>query len=161
MPRLKKNKIVGSPPLYSVYKPAGIMGSTLQRLCMALDEYEAIKLADYQGLNHKDAAVEMEISRSTFTRLIEKARRKTAQFLIEGKELCIEGGRIHFRDNILRCLECGHMFNISMSKTVSRCPECHSENLLNLAGGFGHGRCCTEMADYEQDAAGDHKNNKQ
>ena len=155
MPRMKKNKIVSSPPLCSVFKPAGIMRSSLQQICLALDEYEAIKLADYQGKDHKDAALEMEISRSTFTRLIEKARRKTAQFLIEGKELCIEGGRIHFRDNIIRCHDCGHMFKINMSKSVSRCPACHSENLLNLAGGFGHGRCCAENEDQERDAGGD------
>lgn len=144
MPRSKKEKSVHSPPLFSVYKPAGIIRSALQRLPLALDEYEAIRLADYLGMDHAEAALEMGISRSTFSRLIEGARRKTARFLIEGKELCIEGGNIHFRGNIIRCHDCGHMFKIDIGQIVSQCPICHSENLLNLAGGFGHGRCCVD-----------------
>ncbi len=160
MPRLKKDKIVHSPPLFALYKPVGIMRSSLQRLCLTLDEYEAIRLADYLGMDHAEAALEMEISRSTFSRLIEKARQKTARFLIEGKELCIEGGKIHFRDNIIRCFDCGHMFNIDMGKAVSQCPQCHSENLLNLAGGFGHGRCCAERAAQEKNEVHNQKINR-
>jgi predicted Zn-ribbon and HTH transcriptional regulator len=94
------------------------------------------------GMDHAEASDEMEISRSTFTRLIEQARKKTAQFLVEGKELFIEGGNVHFRGNIIRCQDCGHMFNIKINALVSKCPECESGNLINLAGGFGHGRCC-------------------
>ena len=54
----------------------------------------------------------------------------------------IEGGSIHFRYNIIRCQSCGHMFRINISDTIAECPACRSKNLLNLAGGFGHGRCC-------------------
>jgi len=142
MARIKKQRIVDSPPLFTAYKPSGIMRGALQPLPLALDEYEAIRLADYQGLDHAQAADEMEISRSTFSRLIEQARRKMALFLIEGKELYIEGGNIHFRGNVIRCQGCGHMFNINIETSVSECPECGSTELLNLAGGFGHGRCC-------------------
>ena len=160
MPRSKKEKIVHSPPLFSVYKPAGIMRIDLQRLSLALDEYEAIRLADYLGLDHTEAAQEMGISRSTFSRLIEKARQKTARFFIEGKELCIEGGNIHFRGNVIRCHDCGHMFNIDIGQSVSKCPECHSAKLVNLASGFGHGRCCTERALDQGDVSPDKKTAK-
>ena len=160
MPRSKKEKIVHSPPLFSVYKPAGIMRSELQRLSLALDEYEAIRLADYLGLDHTEAAQEMGISRSTFSRLIEKARQKTARFFIEGKELCIEGGKIHFRGNVIRCHDCGHMFNIDIGQSISKCPECHSANLVNLAGGFGHGLCCTEGGPDQSDVSPDKKTAK-
>jgi len=142
MARIKKQRTVESPPLFSAYKPSGVMRGALQQLPLALDEYEAIRLADYQGLDHAQAADEMDISRSTFSRLIEQARRKMALFLIEGKELYIEGGNIHFKGNVIRCQGCGHMFNISIEKSISDCPECGSSKLLNLAGGFGHGRCC-------------------
>ena len=160
MPRSKKEKIVHSPPLFSVYKPAGIMRSKLQRLSLALDEYEAIRLADHLGLNHMEAAQEMGISRSTFSRLIEKARHKTARFFIEGKELCIEGGKIHFRGNVIRCHDCGHMFNIDIGQSISKCPECNSSNLVNLAGGFGHGLCCTEEGLDQSDVSLDKKTGK-
>ena len=160
MPRSKKEKIVHSPPLFSVYKPAGIMRSELQRLSLALDEYEAIRLADYLGLDHTEAAQEMGISRSTFSRLIEKARQKTARFFIEGKELCIEGGKIHFRGNVIRCHDCGHMFNIDIGQSIFKCPECNSANLVNLAGGFGHGLCCTETDPDQSDVSPDKKTAK-
>ena len=93
-------------------------------------------------LMHAEAADEMEISRSTFTRLIEKARKKIADFLIQGKLLTIEGGSIHFRNNIIHCQDCGHMFKTNIDNAITECPACHSKNLLNLAGGFGHGKCC-------------------
>lgn len=142
MPRYKKQRMVDNPPLYRAYRPSGISRNDLQRLGFELDEYEAIRLADYMGMDHAEAALEMEISRSTFSRLIEKARKKMAQFLIEGKELYISGGNIHFRGNVIRCKDCGYMFNINIGSSFVKCPECNSENLFNMAGGFGHGRCC-------------------
>lgn len=147
MPRSKMQKIVHQPPLYSAFKPMGVKKNALQTLPLTLDEYESIRLADYLGMDHAEAAEEMEISRSTFSRLIDKARQKIAQFLVEGKELFIEGGNIHFRGNIIRCQDCGHMFKIKISTPVSECPECESGNLINLAGGFGHGRCCVRNQD--------------
>ena len=143
MPRPKKNKMVSSPPLFSGFKPVGVRRDMLQEITLEIDEYEAIRLSDYEGLDHADAAAEMEISRSTFSRLIEKARKKVADFLIDGKMLHIEGGKIHFRDNVLKCKSCGHIFNINMGKRLSECPECGSGELFNLAGSFGHGRCCS------------------
>jgi predicted DNA-binding protein (UPF0251 family) len=120
----------------------GVRGRNLEQILMTLDEFEALRLADFIGLSHAEAADEMEISRSTFTRLIEKARKKIADFLIQGKLLTIEGGSIHFRNNIIHCQDCGHMFKTNIDNAISECPACHSKNLLNLAGGFGHGKCC-------------------
>jgi Zn finger protein HypA/HybF involved in hydrogenase expression len=109
---------------------------------LSLDEYEAFKLTDHMGLSHVEAAEEMEISRSTFSRLVERARKKIAGLVIEGKLLTIEGGNIHFRKNMIRCHDCGHMFITNMGDAAQECPSCGSGNLINLAGGFGHGRCC-------------------
>jgi len=134
--------MVHKPPLFSRFKPAGIRNDSLRMLNLNLDEYEAIRLADYVGLDHTEAAEEMEISRSTFTRLIEKAHHKLAVFLIEGRQLFIEGGNIHFRGNLIKCLDCGHMFETNIGNVITECPVCGSTNLLDLAGGFGHGNCC-------------------
>jgi len=144
MPRRKKRRIVNTPPVYSSFKPIGVRRNELHRITLDLDEFEAIRLADHLSMDHAEAAEEMEISRSTFSRLIEEARKKLARFIVEGKELYISGGNIHFRGNLIRCNECGNMFKIEMGKTMVVCPNCKSENLLNLAGGFGHGRCCAE-----------------
>ena len=61
---------------------------------MALDEFEAIRLADSNGLNQEDAAREMEVSRPTFGRILESAHRKVATALTEGRALRIEGGTV-------------------------------------------------------------------
>ncbi|MQY78749.1 MAG: DUF134 domain-containing protein [Bacteroidetes bacterium] len=142
MPRPEKHRIVHEPPIFTEFKPIGVAGRFLERTYLSLDEFEAFRLADFVGLSHAEASDEMEISRSTFTRLIEKARKKIADLIIHGKVLTIDGGNIHFRNNIIRCYDCGHMFNINIKTSFTECPECKSTNLINLAGGFGHGRCC-------------------
>lgn len=144
MPRLKNNRIVHEPPIYTEFKPLGVPGRSLEQILLSLDEFEAIRLADLLGMSHEEASEEMEISRSTFSRLIEKARKKNAEFLFHGKMLTVDGGNVHFRNNIIRCNDCGYMFKIAIDTPMSECPECNSKNLLNLAGGFGHGKCCTD-----------------
>ena len=142
MSRPKNERIVHNPPLFTQFKPIGVNPRMLNSVTLSLDEYEAIRLADYEGHTHAEAADEMGISRSTFSRLIENSRNKMATFIIKGSFLNIEGGNIHFRTNIFRCIDCGHMFKINFTEKISICPTCHSKNLLNLAGGFGHGKCC-------------------
>lgn len=56
MGRPKKERIVERPPLYTSFKPTGRPRKSLQRVELALDQYEAIRLADYEGLGHKEAA---------------------------------------------------------------------------------------------------------
>ncbi|NOZ34920.1 MAG: DUF134 domain-containing protein [Chlorobi bacterium] len=144
MARPQKNRKVNTPPLFTNFKPAGISAKNLEQIILTLDEFEAIRLSDYLGMSQEEAATEMEISRPTFTRLIEVARKKTADFFINGKILHFEGGNIHFRKNILKCETCGHSFHISFNTEIKHCPHCGSSRLINLAGGFGHGRCCVD-----------------
>ena len=142
MPRPEKERTVHTPPFFTGFKPIGVKAGALESVSLSLDEFEAFRLADYMGLSHVQAAEEMDISRSTFSRLVERARKKIAGLVIEGKLLTIEGGNIHFRKNMIRCLDCGHMFITRMDAAMVECSSCGSKNLLNLAGGFGHGRCC-------------------
>ena len=142
MARPEIKRLVNKPPLFTDFKPLGTAIRLLEVVQLSLDEYEAFRLADNLGLSHEESSQEMEISRSTFTRLIEKARMKIADFIINGKLLSIEGGNIHFRKNIIRCNDCGYMFKININVSLNKCPECNSTNLLNFAGGFGHGECC-------------------
>ena len=142
MPRPKNERIVYEPPLFTDFKPAGVPGRSLKQVMLSLDEYEAIRLADLEGMSHEESADEMGVSRSTFSRLVEKSRKKMAEFIFLGKWLTIDGGNIHFRQNIIQCSDCGHLFKTGIEINVTNCPECSSENLQNLAGGFGHGECC-------------------
>lgn len=148
MPRPKKKRLVYEPPIFSDFKPIGVPGSRLNTELLGLDEFEALRLADYQGMEHNEAAEEMEISRPTFTRLIEAARKKMAVFIVEGKRLQIEGGQVHFRGNIMQCHDCGHLIKTKFDKEITTCPSCSSSNLIDLAGGFGHGSCCRQHGLY-------------
>ena len=145
MPRNKKERIVNNPPLFTGFKPLGVSGKHLNVIIMSIDEYEALRLADYHNFSHANAALEMNISRSTFTRLIEKARRKISRMLVSGNKLLIEGGNIHFKQNIIKCNDCGHMFNIKIDTHMEICPNCESSDLFNIAGSLGHGKCCTKF----------------
>lgn len=142
MPRPQFNRKVYEPPRYSHFKPAGVKGEEMKQIGLTLDEFEAFRLADQLGYSHARAAGEMEISRSTFSRLIQKARKKVADFIIQGGILSIGGGSVHFRMNILQCRDCGHMFKVKLDDEFSECPDCQSDKILNMAGSFGHGKCC-------------------
>ena len=75
-------------------KPAGIPSRDLEEVLLGFDEAEALRLADLEGLYQEAAARRMGVSRPTFSRIVESARRKTADALLNGKALRIEGGEI-------------------------------------------------------------------
>lgn len=72
------------------FKPRGIPLVQLDEVVLNLDELEAIRLADYEGLYHEQAAEKMNISRPTFGRILGEARRKVAEVIVEGKALNIK-----------------------------------------------------------------------
>jgi uncharacterized protein len=74
--------------------PLGASPDTGEVVAVTLDEFEAIRLADREGLRQDEAATEMQISRPTFGRVLESAHRKVAAALVEGRALRIEGGAV-------------------------------------------------------------------
>ena len=147
MARPEKKRNVFAPPSFDRFKPIGVRVGSMEQLLLSIDEYEALRLADYDGLEHSEAADKMMVSRPTFTRLVTKARQKIAKFLVEGKFLQIEGGAVHFSRNLIKCLDCGNRFESSLVKKKYKCPVCGSNNCEDLAKHFGHGRCCRRFRD--------------
>jgi predicted DNA-binding protein (UPF0251 family) len=94
MPRPRNFRRVGCLPQATYYKPQGIPLAVLQHMNLTVDELEAIRLADLQGLYQEQAAEKMNISRQTFGRIIDSAHKKIADALVNGKALSIEGGSI-------------------------------------------------------------------
>ena len=90
MSRPKKCRCVGCNPNVYYFKPRGIPLVHLEEVSVRLDELEAIRLADYEGLYHEDAARTMKISRATFGRILDGARHTVAEAIIKGKALKIE-----------------------------------------------------------------------
>jgi predicted DNA-binding protein (UPF0251 family) len=96
--RPKKCRCINCRPDASYFKPKGIPLVQLEEVSLDLDELEAIRLADYEGRYHEQAAREMKVSRATFGRIVNEARRKVAEALIGGKALKIETNDIHKED---------------------------------------------------------------
>ena len=74
----------------------------LEEVSLGLDEYESIRLADLDGLYQDAAASKMGVSRQTFSRIVESARRKVADALVHGKALRIGGGPVSVRLPVMR-----------------------------------------------------------
>lgn len=89
MPRPRKCRQVCIDPAYRVFKPQGIPTSQLKGVDMGLDELEAIRLSDVEGLPQAEAAKRMGISQPTFNRILSGARAKVAKALTEGVALKI------------------------------------------------------------------------
>lgn len=90
MSRPKKERCIRCQPNALYFKPRGIPLIQMEEVNLSLDELEAIRLADYEGLYHEQAAEKMGISRPTFGRILNEARRKLAEVLVDGKALKIE-----------------------------------------------------------------------
>ncbi len=98
MSRPKKCRCINCRPDASYFKPKGIPLAQLEEVSLSLDEVEAIRLADFEGRYHEEAAREMKVSRATFGRIVNGARRKVAEALIRGKALKIETDDINKED---------------------------------------------------------------
>ncbi len=94
MPRPHCRRFVEDGPVAAVFKPAGIPAHALATVSMTLDEFEALRLADLEGLYQEAAAARMGVSRATLGRILESARRKVAEALVMGRALHIAGGPV-------------------------------------------------------------------
>ena len=89
MPRPKIARCIQARAPFSLFKPNGIPSHRLSQLQLAEDEFEALRLADLQGMQQQEAAKVMGVSRQTFANLVKGARRKVAYCLVEGAALAL------------------------------------------------------------------------
>ena len=88
--RRRKNRNIDIDHSKVCFKPCGIRGNMLDRVILYEDEMEAIRLADLESLYQQECANMMAISRTTFSRLVESARKKVADALLNKKVLTVE-----------------------------------------------------------------------
>jgi predicted DNA-binding protein (UPF0251 family) len=124
MSRPKQNRKISNPPIMKGFKPFGIPRKMLDEVTLLYDEYEAIRLVDYEGLHHEKAAEQMNVSRPTLTRIYEKARKTVALALVEGKMINIEGGNVQFDREWFRCKRCYKL--IGGMENHIRCKDCNT-----------------------------------
>lgn len=131
MPRKKRNRRIQVPPVIKGMSVYGVRGRKSNEVILRLEEYEVIRLLDYENLTQEEAAVFMDVSRPTLTRIYEEARNKVATSFVEGRDLIFKGGDIYFEKNWYKCNDCKASFS-DYSAEVKECPICSSANLISL-----------------------------
>lgn len=135
MARPKTIRKMVSPPKFKGYKPYGYYAKEEAPVTMLFEEYEAIRLCDYELLHQSEAAEIMGISRPTLTRIYESARRKVAKAFAEARAIVIEGGKVYFDHEWFQCNKCGaHFNNPEIKKKLKNCPVCNSKLISEING---------------------------
>ena len=139
MPRPRGCRRIGWRAGYRRFGPAGQAAG--EPIVLGLDELEAIRLADFEGLYQEQAAERMNVSRQTFGRIVAEARKKVARSLVEGLPLVIEGGEVEMVDlRTFVCKPCGREWSVPYGGgRPPGCPECGSPDFGRFGGG-GRGR---------------------
>ena len=150
MARPVKWRKIENIPTIPYFVPSETAIEEISENILKLEELEAIRLKDLEGLEQEECAGRMEVSRPTFQRILLSAREKIADSLINGKSIHIEGG--NFTRNIcsVKCLDCQKEWmesfeNLEKIKSGHyECPSCHSHRVIcgrNCKGKFCHRHC--------------------
>lgn len=133
MSRPLKKRLVKHRPRFLKFGPICNECPELDYLEMTIDHLEAMRLADLECLNQEDAANSMEVSRQTFARIVEQARKIVTDALINGKIINIVCNKnIDFHSRELKCINCGHEWE-DKSGFISNnlyCPACSSKDII-------------------------------
>ncbi|MEA1959624.1 MAG: DUF134 domain-containing protein [Chloroflexota bacterium] len=146
MPRPMKWRRVAFIPQFTYFKPAGIPMRALDEVALSVEEAEAIRLKDLEGLQQEECATLMYISRPTFHRVLESARTKIADAIINGKAIRIDGGNFEIATRRFRCGNDGVEWDAPIEPIAPArpliCPECNSPQVQPVIppGFHGHGR---------------------
>lgn len=150
MARPTKWRKIEHIPAIPYFVPSDTEVKELPENILKLEELEAIRLKDLEGLEQGECAKRMEVSRPTFQRILLSAREKVADSLTNGKMIRIEGG--NFTRNIcpIRCQDCGKEWKESfenldaIKKGQYACPDCGSVKVVcedNCKGKFCNKNC--------------------
>lgn len=126
---------LSEPPAIKGFNPFGgkKCSSLGEPVVLLMEEYEALRLCDYENLNHNDASEKMCVSRPTFTRIYASALKKIAIAMVEGLSLSIAGGKFYFDSEWHECRACGSYFNHPQKDTeLKHCPLCKCRDFIGL-----------------------------
>jgi predicted DNA-binding protein (UPF0251 family) len=163
-PRPLRLRKVSNPPVISGFKPYGSKKNQVrsESIFLHLEEYEALRLCDYELLNHQQAATSMAVSRPTLTRIYSKARKKIAEALVFGKQIIIEGGKIYFDSEWYSCKSCGCFFNNPEKQSeIKECPLCRSSDICPYDEGFDNPEDSLLKIKYKEHESSNHQQRKQ
>lgn len=130
MPRPCRNRKLCTPPKMKGFKPFGIAGFETEPIILHYDEFESLRLVNYDNQPQETAAEKMNISRPTLTRIYNRALKKIAQAFVEGRAIIIEGGQVEFEKDWYRCKQCHKL--IEGLENHKRCTGCNHYNPQEL-----------------------------
>ena len=104
------------------FRPFGMNDCVKDYVKLKFEEYESLRLVNYEMLSQESAALQMNVSRPTFTRIYNRALKIIAQSFVEGKAIEIEGGNYEFDKEWFRCRKCYKL--IQGIENHSRCKDC-------------------------------------
>lgn len=133
MGRPPKCRRVEFLPQCTFFKPAGIPLWSLEEVSLTVEEVEALRLKDMEGLEQEKCAERMGVSRPTFQRILTASRQKVTQALVEGKAIRVEGGHYEYVARRLRCTECREEWETQPSDPLDPvCPQCGSRDVSRM-----------------------------
>jgi predicted DNA-binding protein (UPF0251 family) len=112
------------------FKPFGMSMCEIKSIKLQYDEFESIKLVDYENLPQDLAAEKMDISRPTFTRIYNSAIKIIAKAFVEGLAIEIEGGNVEFEKEWFKCNKCFKL--IEGIENHKKCIDCESFGIGEL-----------------------------
>ncbi|MFN8240316.1 MAG: DUF134 domain-containing protein [Bacteroidales bacterium] len=124
MPRPRKSRNINNPPRMKGFRPFGMQECVEEAIRLRYEEYESIRLVNYDKLSHENAAKRMNVSRPTFTRIYNRALGLIAESFVEGKALEIEGGNYVLDKDWFRCKKCFKL--IQGKENHTKCKNCSS-----------------------------------
>ena len=136
MVRPLKDRLVAFNPDVSYFKPRGIPLMELEEVILKVDECEAIRLADLMNLSHADAGRRMGVSRATFGRIVQRARKCVADAVINGKAIRIEGGqyRLVSDTRLFLCRTCDNSWQEALGTGPPKeCPTCKGKKFHRVS----------------------------
>lgn len=122
MARPHKIRKLLTPPLMAGFRPFGMPRIQGEFIKLTFEEFESIKLTNYDKLSQDEAASLMNISRPTFTRIYNKALKTIAAAFVEGRPIYIKGGKGEFETEWFRCNQCHKL--IAGIESHIRCSNC-------------------------------------
>ncbi|MFX0100083.1 MAG: DUF134 domain-containing protein [Candidatus Hodarchaeota archaeon] len=137
MPRPIKIKLIHGTPIpesRAFFKPQGVQMHQLEVNMLSFVEFEAIRLIDAMGESQTDAARKMGISQPTISRILNSARKKIADAIVNGKALKIEGGKFKLAFTGYCCKDCGANWKLEEQDLYApeKCPKCESVIIFRL-----------------------------
>lgn len=115
------------------FRPFGMQKCQALPVILKYEEFESIRLIDYDLLSQDLAAIKMNISRPTFTRIYNKALKTIAKAFVEGKIIEIEGGNFQFEQDWYRCKKCYKLvMGIENHRKCTGCTLYNSNELMSI-----------------------------